>query len=260
MYKYCKAVFLICYLAVLGCSKQSGLDDFYKKIANDLKGSEYLNKIRSSSSDSLYQLTGAYNRSYEGKLLIDSTDNNIWFEVNKDRFIGLDGLIKDDILIRSFKQYLDNKAIDLDRIKTDAAAAAYKRELEWNEKEARWEKELKLLMELNDRNCHVGDTIKLYFQLKGNKNYYDVSYKQYPSSAKFYLGDDTLKILGILKSKIYDKERSGNINLDSNDIMNLWFKVEIVDISNRVSHDGPQLLESGNDFKFELAFYGLRIK
>lgn len=261
MNKFVILFLLIWFLSIVGCSnKPVTLNNLYKRIADNLRGSEYLNEVRSTHDDSLFQLTGAYDRKYEGKILLDSIDSNIWFEANRERFLRLDKLVKDDILIRSFKRYIDGRKIFLDEIKKEAMRAADIRELEWSKKQVRWINELKSLIDLNDKNCNVGDTIKLLFQLRGDENYYDVVYKQYPSSTKFYLSDDTLKVLGVLKSKIYDKERSGNPDLDSSDIMNLWFCVKIIDISNKVSHNGPYLLRLGDDFKFELAFYGLKIK
>jgi len=259
MYRCLKNVFLIFYLAMLGCSNRSAkLNDFYKENAYNLKKTEYLEEIKSTSEDSLYLLTGAYNSFYDGKFLIDSIRNNIWLEVNKERFVKLDRLIKEDILIRSFKRYLDNKEINLDTIKNDAIRAAERRELEWRKKEARWMDELKSLIELNDRNCNVGDTIKLYFQLRNDRSCFNVMYKQYPFSSNFLRADDTLKIVGVLKSKFYDA-RPSNPALKDNPL-DLWFKVKIIYVNKEACQADSETIKRGDVFAFDLEFYGLQIQ
>lgn len=253
-----KLILVLCFI-VSGCTNQkSKLSGFFNKIEKGIQDSELLLKIKSTPQDSLSKILPIFIAIYKHNFL---KEKDYWYNINRDRFANLSEPLKNEILLLSFQKYLNNKEIDLDRIKIGVIEAYHNREEEKIKIKLKHENELKTIIEINNFSCKLGDTINIYLPLMGTRDYYTIFFDQYPSTLRYTLPDATLKMTGTLVSKFYDKRRTGIDSLENNHPFNLFFKIKITNISNKKSHVfGSKALQIGDIYDLPMNFYATQIK
>lgn len=258
-------MFLLCFSLFISCdNKNYKLNNFYKTFEHEFDGNNALiYEIKTIDNDSLYLIKSAFIPYYKRYQLNDSFDKNEWIKVEHDKFSDLDKDIRDEILLLSFKKYLNKEKVDLEVVKSEVLTSIEKRKI-WDKKhEDEGMEELRNIINFNNKYCIIGDTIRINLGLSGSEKYYSIVYRslQDKISGHYKMYDDSVDIIGIITSKYFGKNYSGYTNLKDDDLLNLFFDLKIIKIDKKnVYHFSNENLKKDNVIKLPLELYFRRIE
>jgi len=246
-----KRLLLIIILLIQSCiSDNRQLTDLFEKVKDEYRDKkEFLSIIKDEPRDSLFLAMDVA----PIKRIMQS------FELKNP--IDFDYLLKDvpfeiqeEVILYGFQDFLNSKDVNLKKLKIEVEERVEVRRIEEKEREVNNKLELKKIIEENNLNWHIGDTIDVIFKLDVEDDYGEIYYNGYQYSLDFSLADDTLKMKGRIKEKYYDH---GNSRVNKH--LNLIFKLEVIALKSNKASNYSDIKKVGDDFLLHLESYGRSI-
>jgi|GEM_PF-6870307 len=237
----------------------SPLDDFLDHLEERITNEEALRKYKHAPKDSLELYFKFFSKDFFEELGTPEHNQSIYQYLNNNGIFP-DTTYRTLLLIFAFHEKLNDKFINLEKIKEDILQTEEILNARINREEELYEKENLRIIQFNNSKWNVGDTMNFILPVKiqndGKRTTYFAG--SYPYTLDYSLADDTLKVRAILIDKEYNKEVDRISN--PQDLFKLVFKLKLLELSNVNTYNFTEKYEVGDEYDLPLKYYGRPIE
>jgi len=251
-----KLQFLLLSFCIFSCVEEnSEIKKIFISFEEGVQNRNILIPIQTSSQDSLSSLLSVFSAEYRPFLekRYPSKNKNELLKTLSDLHVPTNH----EIMLFAFQKYLNQQPINLDVIRKEIKELEIKFRQKITKENNLNEQLHSTIIQNNNLNWNVGDTIDVILQVHNINNKYHIYFTGYPASLDYSRADDTLKMKGIIKNKILESKISNNTNNKNILPHNVVFNLEVIGINlNKLSPS----IKIGEIFKLDLDAYGRPIE
>lgn len=251
------AIFILTISYFTGCLNQKKQETSFFESLKKRGNKSLLSYIQQKHDDSLYKIQRDFVGLYPEYMLNSFQSKRAWPSFLDSNFTKENLYIMDEILLFSFKRYLNNEQINLEKIKCEVEESNLRYKKEVKQIKIEKFKERALLISNNDNKSNINDTLMFTFGLEREDGNLVIDYNYYPSSLTMENAVDTLILYAILLEKFYIPAWSTFAGSIKNHPLNMSYKVKVLSMNRKkVGFNSYKVINLGDTIDVILSFYG----
>lgn len=250
------AIFILTISYFTGCLNQKKQEASFFESLKKRGNKSLLSYIQQKHDDSLYKIQRDFVGLYPEYMLNSFQSKRAWPSFLDSNFTKENLYIMDEILLFSFKRYLNNEQINLEKIKCEVEESNLRYKKEVKQIKIEKFKERALLISNNDNKSNINDTLMFTFGLEREDGNLVIDYNFY-SSLTMENAVDTLILYAILLEKFYIPAWSTFAGSIKNHPLNMSYKVKVLSMNRKkVGFNSYEVINLGDTIDVMLSFYG----
>jgi hypothetical protein len=249
-------IFIFSFLAIACINQSIDQTDFFETLKSN-GNKRLVDSIKKTPYDSLHHYLPFFKTLYPDYMIKDTNSLRVWPAFVDSAFVNENLPLMDKILLFSFKKYLNNEPVSLEKVKLEVTESYIRNKEKFTHIETINKKKLAEMISTNDKNTRIGDTLIFTFRLKRKKGNLIIDYNSYPGSLVIADADDKLVMSAVVLEKFHNRDNSGFTDTPLSHPLNMFYKIKILEMNHeKVGFNSYKFISKNDSTDLLLSLYG----